>query len=200
MAPSFSVSFNETFSANYPAAPSTGSWVYEYPRHRWRADHNAPQTNNFCSCVSNTTDSCALIFVPPDESPNARGGLFVDYTDHPELCCFLCDDATGCSPIAPDWLSANPNATHVGLDDAGCDAWCAPGDSASADCLSTPAPGSRTPCTYFESYNLGPGSVITHNLSFAQDSYREGPQSDAAFALRAECAKDCPRAFPAQCG
>ena len=194
MAPSFSVRFNETYSG-YPAPPSTGAWFYEWDRRRWRAEHDAPQTNNFCGCASNTTiGSCALIF-----TPEARGGLYIDFPNSPSLCCHLCDADDGCSILLPGWLSASPNLTYAGEDQQGCGSWCVPGGEAVADCMSYPLGGGRVPCQYSETFNFS-GAVIGHNLTFATNSYTEGPQSDALFALRPECAKDCPRLFPSQCG
>jgi hypothetical protein len=191
MAPQFSVNFSETYSG-YPIPPSTGAWYYDFARLRWLAVHNGPQGNNFCSCASNTTASCNLLF-----TTEGRGGMYVDFPSSPSSCCRLCGEEDGCTVLRPDWLSAN--STDAGLDDLGCERWCRTGDEASADCLSYPAAGGRVPCQYFEFYNFS-STIVVHNLTFIRESYRENIISDSVFALRDECAKDCPKLFPAQCG
>jgi hypothetical protein len=192
LAPSFSVRFAESFTG-FPAAPSSGAWFYDWPRHRWRAEHDAPQSNNFCACASNASASCALIFTDA-----GRGGLYVDFPDAPGDCCHLCGDDEGCTVLRPDWLSASAAAVDAGPV-RGCEQWCVLGDQATADCLSYPPAGGRVPCAYDESFNFS-GALVTHTLAFDASSYREGDQSDALFAIRPECAKDCPKLFPATCG
>ena len=189
MAPEFAVTFVETY-AGFPAPNSTGAWSYDWPRRRWRAQHDAPQLNNFCQCASNTTDTCALIF-----TQEARGGMYVDFPGHPELCCHLCSTADGCSVLTPGWLSASPNVSFAG-ESNGCNTWCVPGDYSTHDCMSYPPGGGRVPCSYTETI---PGN-ITHELAFDRQSYVEGPQSDSLFTIRPECAKDCPSLFPSTCG
>jgi len=199
LADAFSVRFAETFSG-YPAAPSSGAWFYDYPARLWRAEHDAPQVNNFCSCANNaTTDACALLFVPAAPAPYAGGGLFVDFPARPDDCCWLCGAAEGCTPLTPTWLSG-AKYTSAGVDAAGCDISCVPGDQAAADCLSYPRGGSRVPCLYTETFSFGPGQTVVHNLTFDRASYAEGAPPAALFRVRDACAKPCPRLFPATCG
>ena len=189
LAAAFSINFSETFSG-YPAPPSTGAWFYDFNQRLWRVEHHAPNSNNFCSCALNTSDSCALIFT-------ARG-MFADFPDHPEACCRVCGEAEGCSILAPTWLSRN--ATAAGVTDDGCSKFCEPGAETTGDCLSY-APGLKNPpCKYSESFNFGPGQTVTHNLTFSRASYKEGPQDPARFAVRPSCLKNCPQQFPATCG
>ena len=202
---SFSIRFNESFSG-FPAPPggSSGAWQYDFPNRQWRADHNAPQVNNFCSCADNTTTaSCALLFVPhgPPGSPyEQRGGLFIDFPSSPSQCCWLCGPDEGCTPITPTWLSA-ANYTPAVPDAQGCAEFCIPGDQAAADCLSyPPGGGSDVPCLYSETFAFGPGQTVVHNLTFLRESFRPGPPPADAFRVRQECAKPCPRLFPTQCG
>ncbi len=198
----FSIRFNETFSGFPAPLGGSGAWFYDYPSRRWRAEHDAPQVNNFCSCADNTTTaSCALLFVPhgPPQSPYAaRGGLFVDFPDAPSECCWLCGPDEGCTPLTPTWLSG-ANFTPAGRDEQGCNIFCAPGDQATADCLSYSG-GSSVPCLYTESFAFGPGETVVHNLTFIRDTFHLGPPPPDAFHLRQECAKPCERLFPAQCG
>ena len=186
--PSFSIRFNETF-AGYPAPPSTGAWFYSWPTREWRAEHDAPNSNNFCQCASNTTDSCALIFT-------RAAGMFVDYKDHPEQCCRLCGEAEGCTILTPTWLA---NGSLVGTTEDGCSEYCVPGDQAAADCLSYPPSGANPPCKYLETFSFGPNN-FTHNLTFFRQTFAEGPQDPALFEIRSECNKPCPKLFPASCG
>jgi hypothetical protein len=198
----FSIRFNESFSG-FPVPPGgSGAWQYDYPRRLWRADHYAPQVNNFCSCADNsTTASCALLFVPhgPPGTPyEGAGGLFVDFPNAPASCCWLCGADEGCTPLTPSWLSGG-NYSPAGEDAQGCEVFCEAGDQATADCLSY-RPGSDVPCLYTESFSFGPGQTVVHNLTFQRDTFRPGPPPPDAFRVRQECAKPCPRLFPAQCG
>jgi len=200
---SFSISFNESFTG-FPAAPNTGSWQYDFPRRLWRADHDAPQVNNFCSCANNATNaSCSLLFVPhgpPGSAYEARGGLFVDFPSAPSECCWLCGPDEGCTPLKPDWLSAAKYAP-AGKDARGCEEFCVPGDQAAADCLSyPPGGGDNVPCLYSETFSFGPGQTVVHNLTFLRETFRPGPPPADAFHVRSECGKPCARLFPAQCG
>lgn len=200
---SFAIRFNESFSG-FPAPPGgNGEWLYDFPRRLWRADHNAPQVNNFCSCADNsTTDSCSLLFVPhgPPGSPyERRGGLFVDFPASPSRCCWLCGPDEGCTPLTPTWLSAG-NYSPAVPDAQGCAQFCVPGDQAAADCLSYPPTGGAVPCQYSETFAFGPGQTVVHNLTFLRDSFRPGPPPADAFRVRPECAQPCPRLFPTQCG
>ena len=185
---SFSIRFHETF-AGFPAPPSTGAWMYSYPTRQWRVEHDAPNSNNFCGCASNTTDSCALIFT-------RAAGLYADFKDHPELCCRLCGEAEGCSVLTPTWLA---NGTAVGTTEDGCTEYCEAGGEAAADCMSYPPSGGNPPCKYLETFDFGTTNV-THNLTFEAQTYAVGPQDPALFAIREQCNKPCPRLFPATCG
>ena len=189
---SFSIAFRETFSG-FPAPQSTGAWMYDFPAGHWRAEHHAPQTNNFCSCSNNaTTDSCALIFT--------KSGMYVDfYETTPPSCCRLCGEAEGCTPLTPDWLSGNSNKTYIGVDSNGCGEWCVPGDQAASDCLSYSSQNPKVPCAYSETFDFG-STVVVHNLTFDAASFKPGRPPAAAFALRPDCQKPCTRLFPAQCG
>jgi hypothetical protein len=187
LAPSFSIRFRETFTG-FPAPPTSGAWFYDFPRRLWRADHDAPQSNNFCACALNTTDSCSLLFTP--------AGLYVDYKDHPQNCCRLCGAAEGCTALSPSWLA---NGSLVGTTEDGCSEYCEPGDEATADCMSFPPSGRNPPCKYLEHFSFG-ATTITHNLTFEAQTYVEGPQDPAHFAVRSQCAQPCPNLFPATCG
>ena len=186
--PAFSIRFNETF-AGFPAPPTSGAWYYDWAARTWRAEHDAPSANNFCQCASNTTDSCALIFT-------RDAGMFVDFKTHPEQCCRLCGEAEGCTILSPTWLA---NGTLVGTTEDGCSEFCEPGDEAAADCLSYPPSGANPPCKYLETFSFGT-STVTHNLTFDRQTFVEGPQDPALFAIRSECHKPCPNLFPASCG
>ena len=214
---SFSLNFSESWSG-FPASPNTGAWLYDYPNQLWRADHNAPQNNNFCSCADNaTSDSCSLIFVPngPAGATDPRiaaGGMFVDFPDKPEECCWLCGKDDGCSPLTPDWLSSGPYV-ETGVDTGGCDIFCIPGASATADCLSYPPSSSSSsssssskgvsnasiPCLYTENFSFS-GTAIVHNLTFHKETFVPGPPPRDVFNVRAECGKPCKNLFPASCG
>ena len=197
MAPAFTVNFTETFSG-YPAPPTTGAWYYDWPRRLWRADHNAPQNNNFCSCANNaTTAACSLLFVPVAPG-HPDGGLFAEFPDAPGDCCRLCGPAEGCTPLMPTWLSASARKTYAGLDARGCGTWCEPGDEAAADCMSFGAK-SRGACLYTETFRFGQTAVV-HNLTFDLSTYVEAAPPAALFAVRPACSKPCPRLFPATCG
>lgn len=200
----FAVRFDEAF-AGFPAAPSTGAWFYSSARDAWRAEHDYPQVNNFCACVSSSNASCALIF------PSASAGMYVDYPSDPSACCQLCTAADGCDALRRDWLSGNPARTPAGdVEVRGRSAalWCVPGDSASADCMAYDAAGAGPdacggeagfPCLYAETFNMS-GTIITHNLTFDPGTVVIGEPDASRFALRDECRKPCPRLFPSQCG
>ena len=201
---SFSINFSESWSG-FPAPPNAGLWNYDWPRGLWRADHFAPQTNNFCGCANNaTTGSCSLIFVPRGpagalDPRAAAGGMFVDFADSPEDCCWLCGEDEGCTPLSPTWLSGGKYQNN-GVDEGGCDIFCIPGDTATADCLSyPPSRSNNVPCLYTENYNFG-GTLVVHNLTFKKESFVPGPPPLERFAVRNECGKPCKNLFPAQCG
>jgi hypothetical protein len=187
LAPSFSVRFRETFTG-FPAPPSTGAWYYSFPDRHWRVEHDAPNSNNFCSCALNTSDSCALLFTP--------AGMYVDFRDHPHQCCRLCGAAEGCTVLSPTWLA---NGTLQSQPVNGCREYCEPGDEATADCMSFPPSNTNPPCAYMETFAFG-GTTVTHNLTFEPQTYAEGPQDAALFAVRSECQQPCPNLFPATCG
>lgn len=203
---SFSIQFNETFSG-FPAPPSSGAWAYDFPNSLWRADHFAPQSNNFCACSDNTTTgSCALLFVPSGPtgapSPIDKGGMFVDFIDAPHECCWMCGSDEGCTPLIPTWLSNN-TYTNFGIDDLGCNEFCVPGASAAEDCLSYPigtaVPQPNVPCKYSETFTFGTTTIL-HNLTFRRDTFVPGPPPSSVFKIRDECGKPCRNLFPAQCG
>jgi len=197
LAQSFSIDFIETF-VGFPAPPfSTGSWYYDYPQRLWRADHHAPNVNNFCSCVTDSllNLSCSLIFSPGTGTGVSNPGLYVDFPEKPESCCFLCSDSIGCSPLIPDWL-AGSNFTGT-VDN--CNEFCEQGAEA-MDCMSFPPSGAMPPCKYMETFSMGSQGKIYHNLSFIKSSYTPGPPDASLFALRPECSKSCPKTFPDQCG
>lgn len=197
LAESFSINFTETF-AGFPAPPTSGAWFYDYPQKLWRADHHAPNSNNFCSCVTDAllNLSCSLIFSPGTGTGVAKPGLYVDFPEQPESCCFLCSDSTGCSPLIPAWLA---NSTYTGNTEDGCSEFCEQGAEA-MDCMSFPPTGSMPPCKYMETFSMGAQGTIYHNLSFIRSTYLPGPPDSTLFALRPECSKTCPKTFPDQCG
>ena len=59
--------------------------------------------------------------------------------------------------------------------------------------------GQSFACDYSEAYNYS-GAVFTHNMSFDQASFNPAQPDPAAFAVRPECEKPCPRLFPQTCG
>lgn len=193
LSPSFTINFTETFQ-NYPGAvPTSGAWFYNYPERLWRADHNEPNSNNFCGCAKDTNASCSLIF---SGTGTSRAGLYVDFPSFPEACCFLCSDSDGCSPLIPTWLSG---ANFTRVDDDGCWEYCEAG-AVAEDCMSFPPSGAMPPCKYMESISAGGGSIIYHNLTFNASTYVPGPPKASVFELRPECSKNCPNPFPAKCG
>ena len=193
------MNFSETFSG-FPAPPSTGAWYYSYPQRLWRVDHNAPQSNNFCACALNTTDSCSLLFTPKNYF-GLRGGMYIDFPAHPSQCCRACGADEGCTILKPDWLLSN--ASFAGVTEDGCSEFCTPGAEAAADCMSYPPSGLNPPCKYLETFQFRsahPAATISHNLSFVAASYAEGPVDPTRFAVRSECEQPCPSLFPTTCG
>ncbi|KDO16995.1 hypothetical protein SPRG_17564 [Saprolegnia parasitica CBS 223.65] len=183
----FQANFTEVFSG-FPAAPSTGAWYYRYEAngpHQWRADHNAPQANNFCKCAKpGVTDTCQLFFEP--------SALFVHF---PSLgaCCSLCSAADGCSPLKPDWLSGNQPQRTPGsemIDGRRCFQYCTPG-AVFNDCMSYDENGK--PCQYSETSTFSPSFTVVHNLTFT--SWSKHISDASVFDLPAQCKEPCPRQF-----
>jgi hypothetical protein len=199
------VRFAETYAGAFPAAPSTGAWLYPWPARAWRAEHDAPTVDNLCACAfasgspPASAGTCALIFPVAAPSP-APSGMFLDFSGQPGACCRLCGADEGCTTLQPAWLSGNANRTYTGAVRVGartCGQWCVPGDDALADCMSFDE--QPFPCDYYEAYNFS-GSLVTHNLTFAQGTFSPAQPAPAVFAVRPECEKPCPRLFPQTCG
>ena len=191
----FVAAFQEVLSLNGVDQPRTsGAWFYDIKDQHWRADHHAPQANNFCACANNAThEACSLIFTD--------GHLFVDFVDAPANCCHLCDKADGCSPLLPTWISqpATGPAVFKGayVDDDGrdCFNYCIPGAAAALDCWAIHSDNS--PCQYSEVFDF-PGMHIVHNLTMT--SWQEIAPPPSAFLVRPSCQQPCPRVFPWTCG
>jgi len=188
---------------------NTGAWYYDFPL--WRVDHNFPQSNNFCQCVSNSSNTCILYFTE-------KGDMFIDFpsegvtqrnididtdTDEDEdegTCCKLCDVTEGCSTMKPDWLSAaEPPATINGTEkidgfDEPCTTYCIPGFQAVGDCLSYTPSGQV--CRYSELLQFAPTMWIQHNLTFT--NFSAVPPIPSDMQLPSRCKQNCPRMFP-QC-
>jgi hypothetical protein len=202
----FTVRFAETYAGAFPAAPSTGAWYYNWPLRAWRAEHDAPTADNFCSCAFASgsappaaAGNCSLIF-PPAAAPPAPEGMYVDFSSAPESCCRLCGAAEGCTTLEPGWLSASPARAYTGRVRVGareCGRWCVPGDYAAADCMTYD--GASFACDYNEVFNFS-SQIIVHNLTFDQATFKAGAPPSSAFAVRPECEKPCPRLFPQTCG
>jgi hypothetical protein len=196
----FSVRFVETLAFGpTPSPPNPGAWFYNFKDQQWRADHDAPQQNNFCACADNTTtQSCHLLFAPD--------ALYADFPDAPDTCCRVCNASDGCSALIPTWISGAGSArTYAGnatIDGRLCYKYCIPGAEAAADCwaFSVGPAGEQIPCQYAETFNFGAGTTITHNLTFVASTYEVREQPPSLFTVRAACRKECPRVFPTTCG
>jgi hypothetical protein len=189
----FVAKFDETFimTGQPSPAPSTGAWFYSATTNEWRADHYAPQTNNFCACAAqNTSDSCSLIFTHD-------GHMYVDFPNLP-YCCHLCDSIFGCGVLQPSWISSSTNATFKGVytdtDGRKCYNWCIPGFAAANDCWAFH--DDQTPCMYSENFSF-PGGSIAHNLTFTSFDVAAPPES--MFVIRPQCNQMCPKIFPITC-
>jgi hypothetical protein len=181
-----------------PQPASSGAWFYSALSNEWRADHYAPQMNNFCACAGvNTSDACSLIFAQ-------SGHMYIDFALEPDACCHLCDAKDGCGVLVPAWIAqpaAQGKAIFEGVyTDAAnrqCSNWCIPGQAAAQDCWAfQEVGGAQQPCMYSENFAF-PGGSIVHNLTFTSFVAQTPPRS--AFAVRPACEKPCPKQFPVTC-
>ena len=126
--------------------------------------------------------------------------MFVDFANDPGACCRLCGADEGCTTLQPAWLSGSSSRVYTGAVRVGartCGQWCVPGGYAMADCMAFD--DQSFACDYFEAFNMS-GSVLTHNLTFDQATFKPFPPTPSLFSVRPECEKPCPRLFPQSCG
>ncbi|OQS02027.1 hypothetical protein THRCLA_05567 [Thraustotheca clavata] len=158
--PAFQATFTEVFDG-FPAPLSTGAWYYHYEAngsHQWRADHYAPQRNNFCSCAKPGEFSTCELYFDPD-------GLYIHFPSLDD-CCRLCTAESGCSPLKPDWLLSSAFTRSPGYDiihGRKCYQYCTPG-AVFNDCMSFDSTG--IPCQYSETATFVKELTIIHNLTF----------------------------------